>query len=90
MFYDRTLDNKINRIHEKALRIASQNNIAELNTFLLESDSVSINKRNLQLLISEVYKTVQNVSPSFMKEIFVQKEIAHNLRNNLSMGFPKT
>ena len=83
IFCNRTLDNKINRIHEKALRIASQNKIADFNTLLLESNSVSMHKRNLQLLMIEVYKTVQNINPNFMKEIFVQNDIAHNLRNNL-------
>ena len=33
---------------------------------------------------------MQNVNPSFMKEIFVQKDITHNLRNNLPMCIPKT
>ena len=47
MFCDRTLDKKINRIHEKALRIASQNKTADFDTLLLESNSVSIHKRNL-------------------------------------------
>ena len=37
----------------------------------------------------EVYKTVQNINPSFMKEIFVRKDITHNLRNNLPMHIPK-
>ena len=82
MFCDRILDNKINRRHEKALRITSQNKIVDFNTILLESDSVSLHKRSLQLLMIEVYKTVRNVNPSFMKEIFVQKEITRNLRNN--------
>ena len=90
MFCYRTLENKLNRIHEKALRIASQDNkIADFNTLLLESNSASIHKRNLQLLMIEVYKTVQNINPSFMKEIFVQKDITHNLRNNLPMRIPK-
>ena len=89
MFCDRTLDNEINRINEKALRIASQNKIADFNTLLLESNSLSIHKRNLQLLMIEVCKTVKNVNPSTMKEIFVQKDIDHNLRNNLPMSIPK-
>ena len=37
----------------------------------------------------EIYKTVQNVNPSFMKEIFVQKDIAFNLRNNLLISISK-
>ena len=90
MFCDQTLDNKINRIHEKALRIASQNKTYDFNTLLLEANSVSIHKRNLQLLLIEVYKTIQNLNPSFMKEIFVQKDMTYNLRNNLLMRIPKT
>ena len=73
MFSDRTLDNKINRIHEKALRNASQNKTADFNTLLLESNPVLIHKRHLQLLIIEVYKTVQNINPSFMKEILYKR-----------------
>ena len=37
----------------------------------------------------EVYKTVQDINQSFMKEKFVQKDITHNLRNNLPMRIPK-
>ena len=37
----------------------------------------------------EVYKTLQNVNPSVMKEIFVRKDLPHNLRNNLPMRIPK-
>ena len=90
MFCDQTQDNRINRIHEKALSIASQNKTYNFNTLLLEANSVSIHKRNLQLLLIEVYKTIQNLNPSFMKEIFVQKDMTYNLRDNLLMRIPKT
>ena len=88
MLCDLAMNNKMNRTHEKALPIASQNEIADFNTLLLEANSVSKHKRNLQMLMVEVYKTVQNVNASFMKEIFVQKDTTHNLRNNLSMCVP--
>ena len=90
MFCDRTLDNTINRIHEKVLRIASQNKTSDFNTLLLEANTESIHKRNLQLLMIEVYKTAKNVNPSFMKEIVVQKDKTHNLRNNFPISIPKT
>ena len=90
MFCDRALDNKINRLQEKALRIASRNKTFDFNTLLLESNAVSTHKRNLQLLMIEVYKTTQNLNPSFMKEIFVQKDMTYSPRNNLLMQIPKT
>ena len=40
MFCDQTQDNRINRIHEKALSIASQNKTYNFNTVLLEANSV--------------------------------------------------
>ena len=89
MLRDRTLNNKINRTREKALRIASQNKIADFNALLLEANSISIHKRNFQVLMIEVYKTVQNINPSFVKEIFVQKDVTHNLRNNMQCVSPK-
>ena len=57
MFCDRTLDSKINRIHEKALRIVSQNKASDFKTLLVEANSMSIQQRDLQLLMIEVYKT---------------------------------
>ena len=32
---------------------------------------MSIHQRNLQLLLIEIYKTVNNLNPSFMAEVFV-------------------
>ena len=40
--------------------------------------------------MTEVYKTIQNLNPSFMKEVFVQKDITYNLRNNLLFQISKT
>ena len=71
------------------MRIESQNKTYDFNTLLLEANSVSIHKRNLQLLLIEVYKTMRNLNLSFMKEIFVQRDMTYNLRNNFLMRIPK-
>ena len=41
---------------------------------------VRIHQKNLQLLAIELYKTVNNLNPVFMKEIFQLNELAYNLR----------
>ena len=51
---------------------------------------VSVHKRNLQLLIVEIYKTVHKLNPSFMNEIFIQKSSHYHLRNSRLMKIPKT
>ena len=63
MLYDIRLGNEINRIHEKGFRIVSKNKVSDFNTLLVETNSVPLHKRNLQLLMIEIYKTVQYLNP---------------------------
>ena len=65
MFCDRHLDNKIDHIHKKALSIAYQDSSSDFNALLTKENSVSVHKRNLQLLMTEIYKTKSNIAPSF-------------------------
>ena len=79
MFHDRNLNNKINRIHERALRIAYKDNVSTFEKLLEMDNSVTVHQRNLQLLMVEIYKTKYNLNPSFMKQIFEEKEMPYNL-----------
>ena len=73
VFCGRTLNNKINRIHERALRIIYKDMRSDFEAMLLRDNAVQIHIRNLQLLMTEIYKTKWELNPSFMKEIFVEK-----------------
>ena len=50
---------------------------------LLETDnSVSVHHQNIQVLATELYKTVNGLSPEIMKEVFPFNEItSYNTRN---------
>ena len=73
MFCDRTLNNKINRIHERALQITYKDMISDFDAMLLRENAVPIHIRSLQLLMTDIYNTKWELNPSFMKEIFVEK-----------------
>ena len=81
MFCDRILNNKVNRIHERALRITYKDMRSDFDTMLLRDNAVPIHIRNLQLLMTEIYKTKWELNPSFMKEIFIEKHSAYGLRS---------
>ena len=50
---------------------------------LLERDTyVTIHSKNLQILMTEMFKTKENLSPPFMKEMFRERNITYNLRHN--------
>ena len=80
MFYDRALNHRINHIHERALRIAHKDYENDFGFLLEQSNSVPIHVRNLQLLMTEIYKTKGGLIPPFMKQIFMQRNISYSLR----------
>ena len=57
---------------------------------LLEKDSsVSIHIRNLQVLVTEIFKARNNLSPSIVKNIFKTTEPAYSLRREIIFGSRK-
>ena len=82
MFHSRRLNNKINYIHERALRITYQDSTSTFQELLNKDISVSINHRNLQLLATEMFKIHRGFSPEILKESFVYRTSSYNLRRN--------
>ena len=82
MFHSRRLINKINSIHEKALRITYQDHISTFQELLNKDNSVSIHYTNLQALATEMFKSHRGLFPDILREIFVPKISLHNLRRN--------
>ena len=81
MFHSRTLNNRINKIHEKALRLVFKNETFSSFDDLLKRDkSVSIHQRNLQILATEIYKTKNDLGPKIMKDTFHFIQKPYNLR----------
>ena len=81
MFHSRDLNNRINRLHERAIRLVYKNNNLTFEELLKKDKSFSIQHRNIQKLATEMYKVKNNLSPTLMKFIFPEREIPYNLRN---------
>ena len=84
MFHSRTLNNRINRLHERALRLAYKDREASFEQLLNLDKSFTIHHRNLQKLATEMYKVKNNLSPSFMKSVFPDSVNPYNLRSKPS------
>ena len=57
MCCDKTSDNRINHLHERALRTVYNDNVSTFKKLLQKDNSVTIHVRNLRILATELYKT---------------------------------
>ena len=83
MSHSRTMNNRINKIHEKGLRLAYKDETNFSFEDLLKKDkSVSIHQRNLQVSATEIYKVRNDLGPATMKDNFHLAQKPNNLRND--------
>ena len=78
MFHSGNLNNKINRIYERALRLVYQNNLS-FSELLDLDNSVTVHQKNLQVLVTEIYKVKNGIAPEIMKDIFELQNPSYNL-----------
>ena len=74
MFHSRQINTKINNLHYRALRMTHMNETSSFEELLQKDGSVTTHHRNLQTLATEMFKVSNGMAPSFMKEVFGQKE----------------
>ena len=84
MFHSRTVNNKINSIHERASRITYNDRKSSFEELLRKDNTVSIHHRNLQLLATEIFKIKNNMAPEILSEIFQNRISSYNLQKNSS------
>ena len=81
MFHSRTLNKKINKLHERALRLLYKDYISSFENLLNIDNTFTIHEWNLQKLATEMYKIKNNLYPSFLSDIFPLSQNPYELRN---------
>ena len=68
MFQSRKLNNRINKIHERALRLVYKDYISFFDDLLAKKNSFKIHQRNLQKLAIQICKVKKGIAPAIMKQ----------------------
>ena len=82
MFCSRKLNNKINRLHERALRVAYSDYVSSFEELLIKDGTRTIHQRNLKVLALEMYKIAHEKSPSFMKDLVEEIDRNYHTRSS--------
>ena len=81
MFHSRKLNNRINHVHERALRLVYKDYTSSFDELLLKDNSFRIHHRNLQKLEIEIFTVQLGLAPKIMKNVFPIIENPYDLRN---------
>ena len=86
MFCSRTLNNMINKLHERSLRIILNDYPSNFNMLLENNNDISNHHRNIQALLIEVFKMKNELDLPIMESVLNKRFNTYNLRNFLDFA----
>ena len=89
MCHHRSVNNKINRLHERCIRIVYSNSVSCFEDLLDKKRSLSVHVKNIKTLAMEMFKVANKLRVSLMNEISVKRNNAYNLRKPSEFVRPK-
>ena len=87
MFHSRKLNNRINKIQERSLRIVYQDYHSSFKELLEKDKSFTVHHRNIQTLSIELYKVAYGIAPEITKLVFPTKPQGKFVWENIFQTF---
>ena len=72
----------MNKLYECALRLVYNDKSSSFRELLERDNSVTIHERNIQVLLTKIFKVKSGAAPEIMTEIFKFKDHSYDLRKN--------
>ena len=88
-FCGKVSSKKIERIQERALRFMLNDKTSTYETLLEKCNYTTLLIRRIKVIAIEVFKSLNNLNPCFMNEMFDVKDIPYNLRDTNIVLQPK-
>ena len=84
MFHSRTLNNRISKLQERALRLVHNDNTSSFYELLQKDNSFTIHHRNIQKFALEMYRVKHRIASKIICELFNKANVPYNLRQDVS------
>ena len=88
MNHNKSTNNKINNLHERALRLIYCDHSSNFHELLQRDNSVTIHQKNIQALAILMYKVTNNIAPTVVSELFSFSNVNYNLRSGSQFTQP--
>ena len=81
MNHNKAINNKINNLHERALRLIYNDHCSNFQELLQKDNAMTIHQKNIQALAVLMYKVANNIAPTVVSELFSFSNNRYNLRS---------
>ena len=82
------INDKINKLHERALRIVYNDTVTSIENLLIKDKSFTIHHQNIQSLVIEIYKAIHNLPGKNLSEFSVRNNHNYNPRSESELLLP--
>ena len=89
IFHSREVNQRINRFHERALRLVYNDYISAFEHLLEKDDSCTVHHSNLHFLSIELYKVVNDLTKNIFSDIFLHNNQDVSLRSQNYFALPR-
>ena len=89
MFYSRKTNNRIKKLHGRALRLVYSDYGSTFEDLLTKDGSFTVHHYNIQTLVLELYKVYNNISQTIFWELFTRNNNGYYLRLESDFVIPQ-
>ena len=82
VFHSRKLNVRINRLHEKAVRVVYEDFDSSFEKLLRRDSSTTLHQQNLEKLMTEIFKVKNGIASELMKGVFESAVVPYNMRES--------
>ena len=86
MFCSRRSNSLVNNVHERALRIVHDDHNSSYFELLKTKNERTIHQQNINVLMKEIYKFENGLSPPLIDDMFQVRKINYTKKNSVKMG----